>query len=152
MTRTVPLFVLLSLCLLLPATVHAERSQGQTIYVPCYSHIYHGPKNRPLDLTVILSVRNTDMHLPLTITRVDYYDTSGELVRHKLDKPQVITPLMTAEFMVHQRDTVGGSGANFIVSWTSEQPVNTPIVEAVMVSTESGLGVSFLSSGKVLDE
>lgn len=152
MTRSLASILGLALFLLHPAAVHAERSLGQTIYVPCYSHIYHGPKNRPLDLTVILSVRNTDMHLPLTLTLVDYYDTSGALVRHKLEKPMLITPLMTAEFMVHQRDTAGGSGANFIVSWTSEQPVNTPIVEAVMVSTESGLGVSFLSSGKVLDE
>jgi hypothetical protein len=151
MIKTLSLFILL-LPLLLTAEAHAERSLGQTIYVPCYSHIYHGPKSRPLDLTVILSVRNTDMHLPLTLTLVDYYDTSGTLVRHKLDKPMLITPLMTVEFMVHQRDTTGGSGANFIVTWSAEEPVNTPIVEAVMISTESSLGVSFRSSGKVLDE
>ncbi len=146
------LFVGLLVGLQFPALARAERATGQTLYVPCYSHIYHGPKNRPLDLTVILSVRNTDLHLPLTLSVVDYYDTDGKLVRHKLEQPQVIAPLMTVEFMVHQRDSAGGSGANFIVKWQSEQPVNTPIVEAVMISTESGLGVSFISSGKVLDD
>ncbi|ADU64231.1 MAG: DUF3124 domain-containing protein [Pseudodesulfovibrio sp.] len=151
MVRVLPLLV--SLCLLLlPATALAQRSLGQTLYVPCYSHIYHGPKNRSLDLTVTLSVRNIDPKLPLTLTAVDYYDTEGSLIRHELSKPQILAPLMTLEFMVHQRDSKGGSGANFLVRWEAAKPVNAPLVEAVMISTESGLGVSFTSGARVLED
>jgi hypothetical protein len=147
------LSLLVSLCLLLlPATALAQRSLGQTLYVPCYSHIYHGPKNRSLNLTVTLSVRNIDPKLPLTLTAVDYYDTEGRLIRHELPKPKILPPLMTLEFMVHQRDSEGGSGANFIVRWEAAKPVNAPLVEAVMISTESGLGVSFTSSARVLED
>lgn len=147
------LSLLVSLCLLLlPATALAQRALGQTLYVPCYSHIYHGPKSRPLNLTVTLSVRNIDPGLPLTLTAVDYYDTEGNLIRHELPRPQILAPLMTLEFMVHQRDSQGGSGANFIVRWEAAKPVNAPLVEAVMISTESGLGVSFTSSARVLEE
>ena len=53
----------LALCLMagllaLACPVAAEklsRSQGQTIYVPAYSHIYHGVKTREFLLTVTLS-------------------------------------------------------------------------------------------------
>lgn len=144
--------VLLMCLFLLPTEVLAQRSLGQTLYVPCYSHIYHGPRNRTLDLTVTLSIRNIDQHLPLTLTVVDYYDTDGRLIRHELDKPRTIAPLMTLEFMVHQRDSAGGSGANFIVVWKADTPVNAPVVETVMISTESSLGVSFTSPARVIEE
>ena len=36
-------------------------SKGQTIYVPAYSHIYSGDRERPFLLTVTVSIRNTDL-------------------------------------------------------------------------------------------
>jgi hypothetical protein len=152
MVRTWLVPALLLCLLLLPDAAHARRSTGQTLYVPCYSHIYHGPKNRSLNLTVTLSVRNVDPKLPLVLTAVDYYDTEGRLIRHELPGPRTLGPLQTLEFMVHQRDSAGGSGANFMVTWRADAPVNAPLVEAVMISTESGLGVSFTSPARVLEE
>ncbi len=34
--------------------------EGQSVYVPIYSHIYHGDCDKPFDLTATLSIHNTD--------------------------------------------------------------------------------------------
>ncbi|NDY55664.1 DUF3124 domain-containing protein [Desulfovibrio sulfodismutans] len=127
-------------------------SKGQTIYVPVYSHIYHGIKARPFNLTVTVSVRNTDPRRPLTVLAADYYDTEGGLVRHFLDKPATLPPLATREFIVEERDEAGGSGANCIVRWSAAEPVNAPVVEAVMIGASSNQGISFVCTGRVIEE
>jgi len=124
-----------------------ERSKGQLLYVPCYSHIYHGVKTRAIGLTITLSVRNTDPAGTVTVTGVDYHDTSGKLVKAHLDKPMRLEPLMTAEFIVPESDSTGGSGANFMVTWKSDAPVDPVLVEAVMIGTSGQQGISFTSRG-----
>ncbi len=128
------------------------QTTGQTIYVPVYSHIYGGVRSRPLDLTATLSVRNTDLSEPLILTAVTYYDSDGKLVKEYLKNEQALGPLATTHFIVEERDTRGGSGAKFIVQWRSHKPINPPLVECVMVTTQSGLGISFVSQGRVIAE
>jgi hypothetical protein len=135
------------LCLsVLPAAAQGL-VKGQTIYVPCYSHIYHGIKTRPVDLTITVSIRNTDPKRALTVTSVDYHDTKGALVHGYLAKPRRLEPLETIEFIVDQTDAKGGSGANFMVRWNADAPVNPLLVEAVMIGTTGQLGLSFTSRG-----
>ena len=43
-------------------------------------------------------------------------------------------------------------GANFIVRWSAEREMNSPIIECLMIGTQSGQGISFVSSGKVIKE
>jgi hypothetical protein len=124
---------------------------GQTIYVPVYSHVYFRDKSRYL-LAVTLSVRNADPHHAIIIRSVQYYDTAGQLVQAYLTEPLRLSPLASTDFVVAQRDKVGGSGANFIVEWQAEQPVNAPIVEAVMVGTTGTQGISFVSPGRVISK
>lgn len=145
--RTVAVIAALAACLLAAEAGAAELSKGQTVYVPCYSHIYHGVKTRPINLTVTLSVRNTDPEHALTLASVDYHDTSGKLVKRYLASPVRLEPLMTAEFIVAETDVSGGSGANFMVRWSAEEPVNPLFVEAVMIGTSSQQGISFTSQG-----
>ena len=127
-------------------------SKGQTIYVPVYSHIYHGIKARPFNLTVTVSVRNTDPRRPMTELGADYYDTEGKLVRHFLDKPVTLPPLGTREFIVDERDEAGGSGANCIVRWSAAEAINAPVVESVMIGASSNQGISFVCAGRVIEE
>jgi hypothetical protein len=141
------LLALLALALFAGTLFAAELSKGQTLYVPCYSHIYHGIKTRPLDLTITLSVRNTDPKRAVTVTSVDYYDTSGKLVKRHLDKPVRLSPLMTVEYVVGQTDETGGSGANFVVRWDASEPASPLLVEAVMIGTSAQQGISFTSRG-----
>lgn len=125
-------------------------TKEQSIYIPAYSHIYHGNKETPLLLSVTLSIRNVDSKNPLIITAVDYYETQGKLLKHFLKEPITIDPMGSERYIVPQKDTSGGFGANFIVEWHSEKPINPPILESVMIGTQSQLGISFTSRGRAI--
>jgi hypothetical protein len=140
------------LCCTCPVMAEPEMSSGQSVYVPAYSHIYATPQSIPINLTALLSVRNTDPHKAMTIASADYYDSRGNLVSKALDKPVTVKPLATWEHIVPEMNTVGGSGAKFIVRWNATQNVNIPIVECIMVTTRSGLGISLITRGKVIKE
>jgi hypothetical protein len=123
----------------------------QTIYVPAYSHIYYYNKKHQVQLAVTLSIRNTDLQHPITVTSVRYYNTPGQLLKEYLADPLQLAPLASADFVVEERDTRGGSGANFIVEWRAEARVNEPIIEAVMISSGTQ-GISFVSPGRVISK
>ena len=127
-------------------------SKGQTIYIPVYSHIYGGDKERPFDLAATLSIRNTDPNYPITIIAVDYYDSKGKLLRKYMQGPLRLNALSTIRYVVLESDKAGGSGANFIVKWKSEHIVNVPIIESVMIGTSAQQGISFTSRGQVIEE
>ena len=130
-----------------------ELSIGQTLYVPAYSHISHfyGAKTeQTLLLAVTLSIRNTDRHHQIKITKVDYHETAGELMVEYVDTAVVLGPLGSLRYTVPEHDKRGGSGANFIVEWSAEQCANPPIVESIMISTRPVEGVSFTSRGQVI--
>ncbi len=127
-----------------------DLSEGQTLYVPVYSHIYIGNKASPYLLTVTLSIRNIDPSNPITLTSVDYYGTQGKLIKQYLDKPLSLTPLGSTRYIVLSKDKEGGSGANFIVKWSSKKQINPPIIESIMIGTQSGQGISFTSRGQVI--
>ena len=129
-----------------------QLSMGQSVYVSIYSHIYGGIKARPFDLAAILSIRNTDIDQPITIVSVKYYDTDGKLLKEYLDQPLELKTLASTRYIIKESDKAGGSGANFIVKWKSEKKVNLPIIEAVMIGTHSGQGISFVSRGQVIEE
>ena len=129
-----------------------QLSMGQSVYVSIYSHIYSGRKARPFDLAAILSIRNTDIHQPVTIVSVKYYDTDGKLLKEYLDEPLELKALASTRYIIMEGDKTGGSGANFIVKWKSKIRVTAPIIEAVMIGTHSGQGISFVSRGQVIEE
>ena len=143
------LFVCLSLIVSAhPAWAENELRTSGTVYVPVYSNIYHGPKARPFELMAILSIRNTDPRGSISIVRADYHDSQGTLIKRHVGKKLILPPLGSADFMVPEKDKTGGVGANFIVAWTSDQPVNEPIIQSLMISTRSSLGISFICPGK----
>lgn len=127
-------------------------AREQDIYVPAYSHIYYGDRERSILLAVTVSIRNTDQKSALTILSVDYYDTAGRVIGRYLDSPKILAPLESVRYVVRESDTRGGSGANFIVRWKSNRPVNTPLVEAIMIGTQNQQGISFTSRGQVIRE
>ena len=129
-----------------------QLSRGQSVYVSIYSHIYSGIKARPFDLVAILSIRNTDIDQPVTILSVRYYDTEGKLLKEYLDQPLELKALASTRYIIKEDDKAGGSGANFIVKWKSNEKVTPPILEAVMIGTHSGQGISFVSRGQVIEE
>jgi Protein of unknown function (DUF3124) len=125
---------------------------GQTIYVPIYSHIYTRDKSRVINLSATLSVRNTDAQNPIRVNSARYYDTNGALLKEYVEAPLLLAPMASTDFVVAEDDTSGGAGANFIVEWGAGVEVTQPVVEAVMISTASQQGISFVSVGRVIKE
>lgn len=101
-------------------------------------------------MTVTLSIRNIDPQHQIRISAVDYFETQGRLLRKFLDQPVILKPLESIRYIIPERDKSGGSGANFIVEWKSNEPANPPIVESIMIGTKSQQGVSFVSRGRVI--
>ena len=126
---------------------------GQTVYVPIYSHIYHyNSQDQVMNLSATLSIRNTDLTNSIIITSVRYYDSDGKLIRQDIKTPVELKPLASTDFFIAADDTSGGSGANFIVEWVAEKTVYEPVIEAVMISTSSSQGISFVSPAKILKQ
>ncbi|QDV68440.1 hypothetical protein Poly24_21490 [Rosistilla carotiformis] len=125
--------------------------QGQTLYIPAYSHIFQ-QGGQPRLLTVTLSVRNTDQANEIVITSVRYYDTAGKELRSMVEKPLRLGPLASTEFVIEQKDKSGGSGASFILEWKAGKPVTHPVVESVMIDTNNAQGISFVRPSSVLEE
>lgn len=133
-----------------PAEEDGNQIAGQTIYVPIYSHIYIRDKSRAINLTATLSIRNTDAQNQIRINSVRYYDTNGTLLKEYVNKPLSLAPMASTDFVVAEDDASGGAGANFIVEWGAGVGVTDPVVEAVMISTASQQGISFVSAGRVI--
>ena len=127
-------------------------SDGQTIYVPIYSHIYSGLKGNPFSLAATLSIRNTDPKQPIWLVSVKFYDSDGKLVKEYLGNPAELKAMASTRYILTESDTGGGSGANFLVKWQSKSKVNPPLIEGVMIGTRSGQGISFVSRGQVIKD
>lgn len=135
----------------------AQTSKGQSVYVPVYSHIWHGNldsrgKPQTLLLSSMLSIRNTDPDDGLTVQSVRYYDTAGKLIREYLNVPAQLGPMASTDVFVEHKDDVGGTGANFVVKWTASRPISTPIVEVVNAYFFGPHSLAFTSPGKVIAE
>lgn len=119
------------------------------IYVPVYSHIFLS-EDRFLPLSIILSIRNTDLSKDLYIESVDYYSTEGRLVKQYISKPHILKPMATIEYYVDLEDMSGGTGANFIVNIASKDKTSLPIVQAIMTNIGSNNSLTFLTEGHII--
>lgn len=140
--------------MVLPDTARSEIKlvSGQTVYVPAYSFIFYGDRQRPFDLTVTLSIRNTDLTHPITLLSIEFYDSDGKPVKKCLDSQTKLAPLSSRQCIIQESDKSGGVGASFIVKWKSDARVTEPLMETVMISTVSQQGLSFTSRGRAIEE
>ena len=129
-------------------------SAGQSLYLAIYSHLYHGdvhPKtNKPSETLVSthVSIRNTDPRYGFRVTSARYYNTDGKLLREYLPQPQAIPPLGTHELYVPRTDSSGGSGANFIIEWSADRPINPPLVEALHADIREARTLLFVTTAR----
>ncbi len=125
--------------------------KGETVYVPVYSSVYYKDSASLYNLTATLNIRNIDRNEELFLQEIDYYNSKGEPVKKFLNKILKIKPLETFELVIAESDISGGTAASFIVKWASKKNMQSPIVEAVMISTRQGVGLSFITNGKVIE-
>ncbi|MHC1728774.1 MAG: DUF3124 domain-containing protein [Syntrophobacteraceae bacterium] len=134
------------------AASESKLSSGQTVYVPVYSHIYHGDRGRTLNLTITLSIRNIDPARSITVNSVNYHDSRGKLIKGFAQKPVELAPLASTYYLVEESDVTGGDAPSFLVRWKADHKVNPPIVEGIMIGTASNQGISFVLPGQVIEE
>lgn len=141
--------VLFALCSSLTfAQTSQGRSLGQLLYLPIYSHVWHGEVDKGGQPTktlvsISVSIRNTDPAKSIRVSSAQYYDTDGKRLREYLTSPKIIGPMGTYEIFVPRSDDTGGSGANFLISWKSDAPVSPPIVEGIHANIPVGRSIAF---------
>ena len=142
---------------LLPGTALAQRalSNGQSLYLPIYSVIQYGDRDRSgsareLPVSSLVSIHNTDLDKPIRLLAARYYATDGKFLRDFVSSPRVLKPMETVEFLVERRDVVGGSGANFVIQWDAASPVSPPLVQALHVEVQTNRAIVFTTDAVLI--
>lgn len=117
-------------------------------YLSVYSQIYSNTEHRTLNLTSMISMRNTSELDTIYLLRAEYYDTHGKSVRKYFDSPIFLAPMETTEIIIDEIDVSGGTGSNFILEWKIPKNCPEPIFEGVMTSTMGQQGLSFTTKSK----
>lgn len=121
------------------------------VYVPIYSDIYLDKANQTSLLSATLSIRNTSPTDSLFVTVIDYYNTEGHLVRNYIKHPIVLSPMASINYVIEKEDVAGGSGANFIVQVSSDNPNIKPLIQAVMIGLVGNKGFAFTTEGHSIE-
>ncbi|MGE5471508.1 MAG: DUF3124 domain-containing protein [Bacteroidota bacterium] len=154
-------YALLGAVLASPAVVAADEGRPlvktQSLYLPIYSHMLYGNVGKSgkasyVLLSALVSIRNSDTRRPLRVLSAKYFDTHGKLLGERVPTPVLLPPLGTLELFVELNDASGGSGANFVVKWEAETPINPPLVEALHANMDGGKAVIFMTQSVPLVE
>ncbi|UAM98376.1 DUF3124 domain-containing protein [Polaribacter litorisediminis] len=124
-----------------------EQNFHDTIYIPIYSDIYFDQQNQKVLLAATLSIRNTSYNDSLFISKIDYFNTEGKLVRSYVQNLINLPPMATVNYVIEKDDDTGGPGANFIVEINSKNKNVKPVVQAVMIGEAGNKGFSFATDG-----
>jgi hypothetical protein len=128
-------------------------SKGQTLYLPIYSHVWHG--NLKEDgypqkslISALVSIRNTDLKNPIRVLSARYFDTGGKQLHEYITAAKTIPPMGTYELYVEKKESAGGSGANFVILWEAAMPTNLPVVEAIHGDIQGNRTLSFVTTAR----
>lgn len=133
-----------------------DLSKGQTLYLPVYSHLWHGDRvvegKYPLksQFSALVSIRNTSMKSQIRVLSARYYSTEGKLIKEFVSKPASINAMGTLELFVERKESEGGSGANFIIQWDAPNPTNPPVVEAVHADIKGHQTLTFTTTARAI--
>lgn len=127
-----------------------QKIRGQVLYMPVYSNLPYRTK-QTYKLSNFLAIHNTDLKHFIKITKVVFFNTKGNKVKYFISEDLLLNPLETKIITVPEKDQ-SGTGDCFLVEWMADQPVNEPLIESVMKDLSGNLGMSFLSTGRVIRE
>ena len=150
--RVLALLALLGLCG--PAAAQAPaRSTGELLYLPIYSHVWHGDLDaggKPVKtlMSIAVSIRNTDPKNAIRVTSAQYFDTGGKRIKEFVPSVITVAPLGTHELFIERSDDTGGSGANFLISWNAEVPASPPMVEGIHANLPAGRSIIFTTAAR----
>lgn len=131
-------------------TIVSDSLEKGRTFLSIYSQIYLRSENDQSDLTATVSLHNPNVDEQIYFDKAVYYNTHGEAIRTYFDNTIYINPLETVQIVIDGIDQEGGTGANFIFDWKIKPETDEPIIEAIMISSNNNLGVSFVTTGKKL--
>jgi hypothetical protein len=121
-------------------------------YLPVYSQVYSKTEKQTFDLTVMVSLRNMNPETDIFLTKINYYDSGGQLIRNYLKAPVALAPMETTEIVITENDNSGSTGGNFIFDWQIKVDKDPPLFQAVMTSTKGQQGLSYITNGVHLNQ
>jgi hypothetical protein len=132
----------------------AKLVKGQTVYIPSYANVISGPPiYMVVPLRANLVIHNTDPSQAITVARIDEYNTEGQKVGSYLTAPVSLNPLGAMRVVVKEsKKEAEGLGANFIIQWQAEKPVNEPIIDCLIIGSLGAQGFSFTVQGRIIKE
>ncbi len=116
-------------------------------YLSVNSVIYSSTQHSIRNLTVTVSLRNTDEYDTIYMGRVDFFDTDGRLLKKYTSSPVFLKPMETIEIVISQNDPTGGSGGNFIFEWKTPPGATEPVFESVMLSVMGNNAFAYATHG-----
>jgi len=120
----------------------------EDIYVSAYSDLYYENQSVKTYFTVILSLRNISFTDTIYFNNIDYYSSEGKLLRKYIDDVLVLRPMESMEYIVQESEREGGTGANFVVSYSAKANLkNPPFIETVMMGNLDNYRFAFMSRG-----
>ncbi|MEO1339095.1 MAG: DUF3124 domain-containing protein, partial [Myxococcota bacterium] len=122
---------------------------GELVYVATYSGPFHPA--RIFDFTVTLTIHNVAIDREIEVLSVTYVDQKGTPKREFAPKPITLGPLEARHFTVPPNSPGWSNGANFLVKWQGKKGTPRPLIEALMLTTQSQQGISFISRGRVIE-
>jgi hypothetical protein len=140
-----------------PATLNQEMLplkmlRGQLLYLPVYSNVPYQIDTIKFDMSAFVAIHNTDLNNPIFLTKVLYFNQEGKLVSDFLKEGKMqIDALAAKDFYVPYEDQ-SGTGANFLIEWTSDSLVCEPLIESVTTCLKPNNSVAVLSQGKIIRE
>jgi hypothetical protein len=155
MLKYILFLLIISLNIFLPYQLAAvELTTGYAIYVPIYRAFYqiHGSTRDAYSLTSTACLHNTDPKQAINVLCIDYYDSSGKLIKKFINEPITIKPWNSKEITLQPSREPEDFGANLIIRWKSDQPANPPVVEVLMTGQVLNRGVSFTTRGVEIKE
>jgi hypothetical protein len=134
-----------------PELVSVKMVTGQLLYLPVYSNIPYQIDTIKFDMSAFIAIHNTDLDRSIRLTKVLYFNQDGKLVKDYLKDEVLLAPLATRDFYVPYEDQ-SGTGANFLIEWTSDTLVNEPLIESITTCLKPNNTIAVLSQGKVIRE
>ena len=105
-----------------------------------YSTIYGHTGKNEFFLSATLSIRNIGFTDSLFISKIDYYDSEGKLLKNYLSSAVLLKPMASMEVVVTSSEEKGGAGANFVVECLGNNLVNEPLIQTVMTTGDLRIG------------
>lgn len=120
-------------------------------YLSVYSQIYSYSQHKIYNLTAMVSIRNASVEDSIYLSKIDYYDSDGDLFKSYIENPVFVKPMETLDIVINEVEIAGGTGPNFIFDWLIPKNCPEPIFEGVMTSTSGQQGLSFITHAKRID-